>query len=90
MPIDNGGDGIAAKGRPLANMAHLKRSIVEVIAKNKCLAHALMIAIAKLTNDPDYKAFRQGRKIRPVVDHLLETTGIDLTNGGGIPELMKF
>jgi hypothetical protein len=29
MLIDNGGGGIAAKGRPLANMAHLKRSIVE-------------------------------------------------------------
>jgi hypothetical protein len=24
------------------------------------------------------------------VDHLLKTTGIDLTNGGGIPELTKF
>jgi len=24
------------------------------------------------------------------VDHLLATTGIDLTNGGEIPELMKF
>jgi hypothetical protein len=33
MPIVNGGDGIAAKGRPLANMAHLKRSIVEVRAE---------------------------------------------------------
>jgi hypothetical protein len=32
----------------------------------------------------------KGLKIRPVVDHLLETTGIDLTDGGGIPELMKF
>jgi hypothetical protein len=37
-----------------------------------------------------YKAYRQGRKIRPVVDNLLATTGIDLTNGGGIPELMKY
>jgi hypothetical protein len=49
-----------------------------------------VIAIAKLTNDPHYKAYRQGRKIRPVVDNLLATTGIDLTNGGGIPELIKF
>jgi hypothetical protein len=49
-----------------------------------------VIAIAKLTNDPNYKAYRQGRKIRPVVDNLLATTGIDLTNGGGIPELIKF
>jgi hypothetical protein len=44
------------------------------------MAHALVIAIAKLTNDPDYKAFRQGRKIRAPVDNLLATTGIDLTH----------
>jgi len=65
-------------------------SIVEVEAEENCLAHALIISIAKLTNDPGYKAFRQGRKMRPAVDHLLATTGIDLTNGGEIPELMHF
>jgi hypothetical protein len=48
-----------------------------------------VIAIAKLTNDLNYKAYRQGRKIHPIVDRLLTTTGIDLTNGGGIPELIK-
>jgi hypothetical protein len=32
---------------------------------------------------------KQGRKIRSVVDHLLAMTGIDLTNNGGIPELLK-
>jgi hypothetical protein len=92
MPIGTGGGvgGIDAKGRPLANMAHLKRSIVEVKAENNCLAHAIVIAIAKLTNDPNYVAYRRGFKIRPVVDNLLAMTGIDLTNGGGIPELIKF
>ena len=80
IPIGHGR--IATKGRPLENMVHLKRSIVEV--KN-CLAHALIISIAKLTNDPDYKAFRQGRKIRPVVDHLLATTGIDLQTVEELP-----
>ena len=70
-------------------MAHLKMSIVEVKAKEKCLVHALVVAVAKLTNDPDYKAFIQGRKIRPKVDLLLEITGIDLTKGGGIPDLTR-
>jgi hypothetical protein len=28
--------------------------------------------------------------IRPVVDGLLETTGIDLINGAGLPELTRF
>jgi len=54
------------------------------------LAHALIINIIKLTNDPDYKAYRLGRKIRPVVNHLLATTGIDLSIGGGISELIRF
>jgi hypothetical protein len=71
-------------------MAHLKRSIIEVKAEEKCLAHTLIIAVARLTNDPDYKAYRQGRKIHPVVDRLLEVTGIDLTEGGGYPELILF
>jgi hypothetical protein len=89
MPIGNS-KGIPTKGRPLSTMAHLKRRIVEVKAENNCLAHALVIAIAKLTNDPDYVAYRKVWKIRPVVDHLLETTSIDLADGGGTPELMTF
>jgi hypothetical protein len=90
MPIFNGSGRIVAKDRSLANMAHLKRSIIEVKAEENCLAHALVIAIAKLTNNPNYKAYRQGRKIRPVVDNLLAMTSIDLTNCGGNPELIKF
>jgi hypothetical protein len=31
----------------------------------------------------------QDRKIHQVVDNLLATTGINLQNGGGIPELVK-
>ena len=70
-------------------MAHLKTNIIEVKTETNCLAHAI-IAIAKLTNDPDYKAYRKGRKIYPKVDQLLETTGISLDNGVGIPELIRF
>jgi len=74
-----------SRGRPLSVMAHLKRSIVEMKAEENCLAHALVIAIAKVDNDPNYKAHSQGRKIRQVAQTLLETTGIDLSNGSGIP-----
>jgi len=48
------------------------------------------MAIAKAENYPDYKAYRQGRKILPVKQKLLAKTGIDLSGGGGIPELIKF
>jgi hypothetical protein len=83
MPIGNDGAGIAAKGTPLETMVYLKRSIIEVKAENNCLAHALVIAIAKLINELNYVAYRKGRNIRPVVDNLLAMIGIDLSNGGG-------
>ena len=63
-------------------MAHLKTNIVEVKTETNCLAHALIIAIAKLTNDIDYKAYRQGRKIYHKVDRLNATTEISLDSGG--------
>jgi hypothetical protein len=60
MPVGFG-RGTKTKGRPLSVMAHLKTSVVEVKAEEDSLAHALIIAIAKLTNHPNYKAYR-GRK----------------------------
>jgi len=89
MPIGQGG-GIATKGRPLETMVHLKRSIVQVKAKSNCLVHALVIAKAKVDGDPKYESYRHGYKLRPIVDRLLETTGIDLLRGGGVSDLMRF
>jgi hypothetical protein len=88
MPVGFG-RGIKTKGRPLSGMVHLKTSIVEVRAEN-CLAHALVIAIGKVTNDPYYNAYRKGWKILPAAQKLLGTTGINLDNGGSIPELIRF
>jgi hypothetical protein len=84
------GVSIRKKGRPLGVMAHLKRSIIAVKAETNCLAHALIIAIAKLKNDPDYNSYRRGYKIHQAVYNLLAETGICLDNGGGIPELEQF
>jgi hypothetical protein len=77
------------KSRPLSAMAHLKKSIIEVNAERNFLAQALFVAIAKVTNHSNYKSYRYGRKISPVVSHLLETTGINLDNGAGIPKLIE-
>ena len=76
MPVGFGRDAIKRKGRPLATMVHLKSSIVEVRAEENCLAHALVIAIARLNNDPNYTSYRKGNKIRPLVRQLLETKSI--------------
>jgi hypothetical protein len=90
MPSGYGKCAMKKKGRPLSVMAHLKRSIVEVKAEENCLAHVLIIAIAKLENDAAYTSYRRGCRIRPVLQNLLETTGIDLSGGAGIPELVRF
>ena len=82
---------IVAKGRPLETMVHLKRSIVQVKVESNYLAHALLIAKAKADGDEkNYQSYRKGYRIRPVVDQLLETTGVDLSRGGGVRELMRF
>jgi hypothetical protein len=79
------------KGRLLSVMAQLKRSIVKVKAEENCLAHALLIAVARVTNDPNYIQYRMGRKkILPKVRELLQAAVVDLSRGGGIPELQAF
>jgi hypothetical protein len=90
MPVGFGKRGMNWRGRPLSVMAHLKTSVVKVQATDNCLAHSILIAIAKLESDPNYKEYGKRRKIRPVVQKLLAETGISLTEGGGIPQLIKF
>jgi hypothetical protein len=53
MSFGIGRVGIKRKVRPLDTMVQLNRSIVEVGAEKNCLAHALIIAMAKLNNDPN-------------------------------------
>ena len=50
MPVGFG-YGIKTRGRPLSVMAHLNRSIVEFKATDNCLAHALIMAIARAEKD---------------------------------------
>jgi hypothetical protein len=90
LPVGYGKRATTSKGRPLSVLAHLKRSIVDVKAEGNCLAHALIIAITKLENSADYNSYRKGCRIRPAVQTLLETTGIDLSGGAGIRELARF
>jgi len=85
MTVGFGKRAIKSRGRPLSVMTHLNTSIGEVKAEENSLAHALVISIAKVESDPNYKTYRQGRTIRQVVQTLLQTTVIDLSNGAGIP-----
>jgi hypothetical protein len=71
-------------------MAHIKTSIIEVKAETNCLSHALVISKVKATNDTNYNSYRRGYKIRPAVQNLLPSTGIDLSQGAGIAETERF
>jgi hypothetical protein len=73
-------------------MARLKKSKVQVKAESNCLAHALCIAKARVDHDPNYKAYcdSRSRKISLEVQYLLEKTGINLDNGVGIRDLIRF
>jgi hypothetical protein len=51
------------------------------------LTHALIIAIARVNNDPTY-ASKYG--LRQPVQDLLKASGVDLSNGGGVEELEQF
>jgi hypothetical protein len=48
MPVGFGRVAIKSKGRPLEVMARLKTSIVQEKAETNCLAHALLIAKARV------------------------------------------
>jgi hypothetical protein len=54
------------------------------------LAHALIIAIARVNNDPKYASYKDGYGLRQPVKVLLKASGVDLSNGGGLEELQQF
>jgi len=58
MQVGFGGGGIKTLGRPVSVLAHLKKSIIQVKATENCLAHALIMAIARIDNDSNYESYR--------------------------------
>ena len=48
IPDGFGGNGIKRKGRTLARLFQIKRSIIELGAEEKCLAHALIIEVVRI------------------------------------------
>jgi hypothetical protein len=90
MPVGFGKRAVKSMGRPLSVMAHVKNSIIEVKAQNKLSGPRINYCHCTVTKDPNYEAYRKGRKILPEVQHLLQTTGIDLQQGGGVREIQQF
>jgi hypothetical protein len=90
MPVGNGKTAEKKKGRSLDILSTIKKSIVVIQAAFLCLAHALIIAMAKVNGDPKYKSYRNCYRMKQPVQNLLSASGVDLTNGGGFKELEQF
>jgi len=90
MPIVNGKRAEKTKGRSLDVLSAIKKSIVVVKAAFMCMAHALVIAMAKVNSDPKYATYRHGYGLTKPVEELLKASGVDLSNGGGLEELEQF
>jgi len=71
-------------------LSAIKKSIVTVKAVLLCLAHALIIAMARVNNDPKYASCRDGYGLKQAVEELLKASGVDLSNGGSFEELRLF
>jgi len=86
MPAGNGRE--KTRGWPLDVMSAIKKSMVKTAFL--CLAHALIIAMARVNGDPKYTLYRDGKCLKkPVEDHL-SASGVDLSNDGGLNEIEQF
>jgi len=88
MPAGNGRE--KRKGRSLDLLSAIKKSIVTVKAAFLCLAHALIIAMAKVNGDSNFKLYSNGRCLKERVEELLKASGVDLSNGGGLKNFNSF
>jgi hypothetical protein len=88
MPAGNGRE--KTKGHSLDVLSAIKRSIVVVKAAFFWLAYALIIAMARMNNDPKYKLYRNGYGLKEPVEERLKASGVDLFNGGGLKNFNSF
>jgi hypothetical protein len=64
MPVGKGKTAEKTKGRSLDVLSAIKKSIVKVKAGFLCLAHALIIAMARVIGYPKYKSYRDGKSLK--------------------------
>jgi hypothetical protein len=87
MPVGFGR--VKSKGRPHSVMTHMKKALRSQ-TRNELSGSCSDNSHRKSDKRPYYKAYRRGRKILPAVQTLIATTGIDLSEGAGIPEIDRF
>jgi hypothetical protein len=87
MHASNGKMAEKAKGRPLNVLSAIKRRFTVEKAAFLCMSHALIIAMARVNGDTKYELYRNGKCLKKPVEDLLEVSGVDLSNGGGLEKL---
>jgi len=88
IPVGNGRQ--KKKGRSLHVLSAIKKSIDKLKEGFLCLAHALIIAMARVNGDLKYKSYKDGKSLKQTVQDLLSVSDVYLTNGGGFKELEQF
>ena len=88
IPVGKGRE--KTKGRTLDVLSAIKKIIVKVKTGFFCLAHALIIVMAKTNGVPKYISFRDSYSLKQPVQDLLSASGVDLANGGGLMNLNNF
>jgi hypothetical protein len=71
-------------------LSAIKKSIVVVKAAFLYLAGAIIIAMARVNNDPMHKSYRDGCGLHKPVEEFFNASGVDLSNDVGFEELQQF
>jgi len=51
--------------------------------------NAIIVAMARVNGDPKYKSYKNGYGLKKPAEHF-KTSGVDLSNGGGLEALQQF
>jgi hypothetical protein len=87
VTLPSGNKRLQTKGQSMNRLSKNKTIIVRVKSEINCLAHALVIAMAKMNGDPNYTSYRDGYKINKPVAEILNASGVDLSSGGALMSL---
>jgi len=90
MPVGNGKTAEKTKVSFLGVLSAMKKSIIKVKAGFLCLAHDLIIAMARVNWDRKYKSYRVGKSLIQPVQGILSASGVDLNRGGALRNLNRF
>jgi len=88
MPYGKGR--VKTKVESLDVMTVIKGSIVVVTQAFKCLAYAIIVAMARVIRDPKFVSFRHGRGLKQPVEYMLKGFVFYIANGVHFEELRRF